>query len=478
MKKIVWGIVLLLLSICISIVVYQIYKPRVLTFRVEAFSSENIQILVENEPVIKKGYRLYPITLTTTRSVSVTIGKETQYVKIKRLSKITSVAIDIVFKDGTKRYFLQTLPTTFPEFSVKNSSYKKGYVLISLHGLKLHDPSYSFILDMDGQVMYYRGHPKVKRSMFHLKKITLPNGKIRYITHVQDGWGLDKSYVIGYHLIMDENFRELERVKILRTSKHRALLADEHDILMLDDGHYIVTGQKIEDIVLDDGEKTLITHTIIQEQKNKKVVFDWDSSDYPELQKACYEKCPGLSEYNADYIHVNSLFIDPKDNNLLVSSASGYYVMKLDRKTGEVLWILGGKANQFQMPQEAEFIRQHHVQILPDSTLIMFDNHISSMLIKEALYHNKFFVSKSAQILILGIDEINKEVTSVRTIPLNFLADYMGSVQQLEDGWFIGCGSSDECTARLIDLSGSVLWDMKAEEPYKMFRSYYYFNVS
>lgn len=446
-----------------------------LFFEVPAFSYEEISISVENEPVIKEGNILIPITLTTTRPVTITVAGTTHQVKIDRLAKDYFLPVNIAFKDKKIQYLLQTLPKYFPNFSTHNSSDQKGFVFISMHGLALTDPSYSFISDMDGHVVFYRGHPKIRQSMFHLKKVTLLNGKIRYITHVQDGWGLDKSYIVGYHLIMDENFHELDRVKLLKTDKHDALLADEHDILMLDDGHYILIGQDTIETILPDNNKSLITHQVIQEQKNGQVLLDWDSKDYPELQKACYEKCPELHSYNADYIHVNSLFIDPTDDNLIVSSASGYFIMKLDRKNGNILWILGGKANQFQIPKEAEFVRQHSVHRLDDGRLIMFDNHFPSLSKLEMQYHNRLFNYQPAQILILDLDEKNKSVKSFEKIPLNFLARYMGSVQKLSDNrWLIGCGSSNTCTARMIDRSGHILWNMKAAPPYKMFRAYWY----
>ena len=424
---------------------------------------------------------LIPTTLTTLRPILITIGNQTKEISIDRLSKTNLIPVIIKFQDKTVYYFLQTLPIFFPDFTIKNNvfPYKHilhtGFVLISLHGFELIDPSFSFILDMDGNIVYYRGHPEITKSMFHLKKVVLPNGKIRYITHIQDGWGLDLSYVIGYHLIMDENFHELDRVRVLKTKKHDSVPADEHDILMLDDGHYIVIGQDIINTILPNGKESLVTHSIIQEQKDGKVLLDFDSKEHPELQAFCYEKCPELHSYNADYIHTNSLFIDPRDNNLLISSASGYYIMKIDRKTGNIMWILGGKANQFKIPQDAEFIRQHHVQILPDGRLLMFDNHSSSLSPSERDYHNFSLPDQSAQILILDLDEKNKIVRSAERIPLNFGAPYMGSVQKLTDNrWFVGCGSSEECTTRMIDGEGNILWDMKAEKPYKMFRSYYY----
>ena len=281
--------------------------------------------------------------------------------------------------------------------------------------------------------------------------------------------------MVGYHLILDEDFHETDRIKVLKTDKHEALLADEHDIIILGDKHYIITAQDPVQAISPDGRRSPITHTIIQEQQDGRVLWDWDSEDHPELQSICYEKCPNVPSYNADYIHVNSISLDPKDNNLLVSSASGYYVMKLDRKTGDILWILGGKGNQFQMPEEAACVRQHHVDLLPDGRLVIFDNQIPSLSQSEMRIYPNWSRDHTARILILDLDEENKRVKSVEIIPLNFKAPYMGSAQKLDDKtWFIGCGTSDECTARMIDTSGNILWNMHAKQPYKMFRAYYY----
>lgn len=449
--------------------------PPALVFKMETPYDKDISIKVENEPVFKSDTVLTPLTLTTQRPVLVSIGAQTKKIKIEKIYKNKDIPIDVVFADKTVRYTLKTLPDVFPEFTVKNPSGQGGFVLISLHGLKLTDPSFSFILDMNGNVVYYRGHPEIKRSMFHLKKVVLPNGKIRYITHVQDGFGLDDSYVIGYHLIMDENFNEIDRVELLKTEQHEALKADEHDILMIDDGHYIVTGQDVVEKTLEDGQKSLVTHTVIQEQKDGIVLLDWDAKNYPQLEANCYEKCPADNLKNADYIHPNSLFIDPKDNNILVSAASGFYVMKIHRMTGDILWILGGKINQFKWPTEDRFIRQHDVQLLSDGRLMLFDNHYTTLSQKDLDKHKIQYKPMNARIMIFDWNEDEKIIKSIETIPLNFSANYMGSVQKLNNNrWFIGCGSSNTCTARMIDKNGKVLWNMKAKQPYKMFRTYFY----
>ena len=54
-----------------------------------------------------------------------------------------------------------------------------------------------------------------------------------------------------------------------------------------------------------------------------------------------------------DYFHVNAITIDPTDNNLVISSRNTSACYKVDRKTGRVIWKLGGKHSDFRMGREA-----------------------------------------------------------------------------------------------------------------------------
>lgn len=420
-------------------------------------------ILIDHEPVFHNGNIVSAVSLNTRRPIIVTVDDKSLSLQLTKLSKTTLIPIDIQFTDKKVRYLLQTLPMNFPAFRVHNKAGIEGYVLLSVHGLKLTNPSYSLITDMNGNIVFYRGNPQIYRSVFHLQKIVLPNGKIRYTTHIQDDPSISSAWMRGHHIIMDENFHIIDQVSLLKTETHDALLADEHAILMLDDGHYIVVGYNVKYVQWAKDLLVEVVHNVMQEQKDGKVLLDWNSEDFPSLQNACIEKCPSKFIKDADYLHINSLFIDPHDQNLIVSSASGYYIMKIHRKTGEILWTLGGKLNEFKNWNPFLFIRQHDPQILDTGELMMFDNHM------------RYPHMRKAQILRLKIDETKKEITGIYALPLNFTAPYMGSVQLLPDGnYFIGCGSANLCTARMIDQKGNMLWNIKAQTPYKVFKSYYY----
>ena len=76
---------------------------------------------------------------------------------------------------------------------------------------------------------------------------------------------------------------------------------------------------------------------------------------------------------NVDYFHLNSIDVDT-DGNLLVSARNTSTIYKVDRKSGEVLWRLGGMKSDFAVDPAASFAYQHDVRRRPDGTITIFDN--------------------------------------------------------------------------------------------------------
>ena len=66
-----------------------------------------------------------------------------------------------------------------------------------------------------------------------------------------------------------------------------------------------------------------------------------------------------------NWTHGNALDLDA-DGNLLVSFRSLSEITKIDTRTGEVLWRMGGLRNQFTFPDSGPpFLRQHGVRVAP-----------------------------------------------------------------------------------------------------------------
>jgi hypothetical protein len=72
-------------------------------------------------------------------------------------------------------------------------------------------------------------------------------------------------------------------------------------------------------------------------------------------------------------VHLNSIDVD-SDGNLLVSSRNTHTIYKIDRRSGAIIWRLGGKHSDFAMGPGATFAWQHDARRQPDGTITMFDN--------------------------------------------------------------------------------------------------------
>jgi hypothetical protein len=103
-----------------------------------------------------------------------------------------------------------------------------------------------------------------------------------------------------------------------------------------------------------------------------RVLLDWRSTRHVALAES-YSKRPRKSSVPYDFFHVNSIDID-SDGNLLVSARNTHAVYKLDRRTGEILWRLGGKRSDFTLGRNVRFAWQHDARRQGDGTISLFDN--------------------------------------------------------------------------------------------------------
>lgn len=106
-----------------------------------------------------------------------------------------------------------------------------------------------------------------------------------------------------------------------------------------------------------------------------RVVFQWRALDHFPVTVS-YEN---LTSPSIRYFHLNAFEIDT-DGNILISARHSSLVAKIRRTTGEVMWILGGKLNQFtfsvaeNISDPPEFSYQHDVRRLPNGNISVFDN--------------------------------------------------------------------------------------------------------
>ncbi len=93
-----------------------------------------------------------------------------------------------------------------------------------------------------------------------------------------------------------------------------------------------------------------------------KATFDWNALEHVAIQES-YKPVPASGKNLWDYIHVNSLQM-LSDGSILISARNTWAVYKVNGKTGEIIWRMGGKKSDFQIEPAARFAWQHHATIV------------------------------------------------------------------------------------------------------------------
>jgi hypothetical protein len=126
------------------------------------------------------------------------------------------------------------------------------------------------------------------------------------------------------------------------------------------------------------GSGRRVTEYVIQEIDlvTGDVLFEWHSLDHVPLS-ASYDP-PPTDGSHWDYFHGNSIEPPtPRGRTIIVSARKTSAVYGIDRKTGELLWVLGGKDDDFGLVKRNpawQFCAQHDARRLPNGDLTVFDN--------------------------------------------------------------------------------------------------------
>jgi Arylsulfotransferase (ASST) len=274
------------------------------------------------------------------------------------------------------------------------------------------------ILDNDGQPLWLRLLQNEDMDVMDFKAQTYKGET------VLTWWeGQHTGYGQGEYVILDHSYREIKRVRAgngYEGDHHEFLITPEDTALITIynkvPGDRIPVGDPVEGNVLDGIAQELDIET-------GEVLFEWHSLEHVGLDES-YTK-------PYDYFHINSIEVYDRDH-LLISSRTTSTVYKVDRKTGEVVWRLGGKKSDFEMGQGTRTTFQHDARRHPDDTITIFDN------------GNVNTVEQSRGIAVeVDEDAMNASLISEYTHPDKLLSDTQGSVQVLPNGnVLVGWGSA------------------------------------
>lgn len=286
-------------------------------------------------------------------------------VQIDSIAKRNKYVGTLSYNGCVRNVVFETSPEFLADYTLINSLYNDyGHFYLS-------DFSTNYAIELDGQgnpVFYLHDEGS---EMHDFKKTVCDDGKTYY------------TYYKNFRFVLlDENYNFIKEIGLTPTKKLGNFKdIDCHDIILYNPDHYYIFSylpRQIGELGTDTPDYLALA-TYIQEVKDGEVIFEWDSSDYPEFKEgainvgAWVADAKGSNETN-DYMHINSIFIDPKDGNIIFSCRHQSSVTKISRETGEILWTLGGKLDDFGLTDEQKFSYQHTATYLSDGSLMVFNN--------------------------------------------------------------------------------------------------------
>lgn len=323
------------------------------------------------------------------------------------------------------------------------------------------------ILDQNGNVI------KEKTTTLRVENFQKWNiNGITYYTYFQtdgvytlDGVATEE----GYDYICDSNLNQSSRVSLLPfegTDTTGDDKLDVHEFILLGPNHYMAISDRVESPAnipdsLNPSPTARVIACMIQEVNNGQVVFQWDGTTYPEFYGSSVENNDFSDSVDVqDYMHMNSLCIDPSDNNIICSFRNLNEIIKINRTTGAIMWRLGGNNSDFALTSDEMFLRQHYARFTDDNQTLMF------------IDNGQISIRPYSRILEFQLDQTAKTVTgfSAYTVPDNFI-QYAGSVKKENGYYFIGAGSGSY-TLQVNYTTGQVY--LRLAQKYSSYRALKY----
>jgi hypothetical protein len=310
-----------------------------------------------------------------------------------------------------------------------------GYIFLTPRTADTTRPSGPTILDARGRLVWFLPRPgrvisDLKAQTFKGRRV-LTWGERGPVKAPPDIFKLDPRDL--FFVVADSNYNQFLRVRAIGdgigTDMHEFVITKKGSVLLL---AFRTVTRDLSGVGGSSSERVI--DAIVQEidLKTGKLLFNWSALDHIPVSDSMFQL--PRNEQNAwEPYHPNSIS-ETSDGNLLVSMRHTSAIYKIDRKTGKVLWTLGGKSSDFDLGPGAGFYYQHDAQPLGDGKVLLFDN--------GATLEDRR--SRISRVKVLELDGATRQATLVKDVVHDraILAVSQGNARRLPGGnIFVGWGN-------------------------------------
>ena len=156
-----------------------------------------------------------------------------------------------------------------------------------------------------------------------------------------------------------------------------------HEFTRLKNGHYMVLGNERSTPEISSIMRTVLFGTVIEYDKNGKVLWSWKSSKH--YRNTFYKYTQ--SQPNFYDIHQNSFYFDEKRKAIYVGYKNISQIVKVKYPSGQVENVFGKHYEGPDSGTKSLFYEQHTVSVTSDGKLLVYNNHNKNNVISE--FHPK-----------------------------------------------------------------------------------------
>jgi hypothetical protein len=270
----------------------------------------------------------------------------------------------------------------------------------------------------------------------------------------------------GGYVIYNQHYHQ-----IMTITAPKGFALDEHELLITrhGDGYFFGLKSVTADLTPYGGPAngTYEDPVILEENlRTGKLIWAWDIAAHVPLSDAMVPvpKTPGQPW---DPYHLNSIDVSPDGSQVLVSARNTWGIYDISHSTGQILWELGGKENQFSLPSSlvtgpygSAFQFQHDARFVPGG-ISLFDDGAITPPPGGALYG-----PARGLVLNLNLYTLTASPAGVYYHNPALYANSQGNLQVLPNGdVLVGWGSDSQSNGGLASYyteyspSGAVLAD-------------------
>ncbi len=370
---------------------------------------------------------------------------------LSNVSAGDEIEITVTDTDGQKtNYEIVYLPSDFPDVTVTTLTENVGEGSLYV-GFKQRSTDYTanYIANLNnhGVPNYYK---RLDRNTNNFTKHA--NGSLSYSVGTDDdSLVTDLGRRPFEHIILDADYNETDRIKTVGLQH-----TDFHEFIIQENGNPILLAYEPSkrDLTPYGGEVNGdVEDSVIQELDavTGDVLFEWNSWGHVKYEDE-------LRGANYDYAHINSIAVDDDGNYIFVARGTSQ-ISKIDRSTGNLLWTLGGKSNEFTFVNDPfeNLCGPHTATILENGNMLVFDN-------GQYCWPENPERGELTRVVEYSIDETNKVAELVWSYTKEGAYSLSGgSAQRLANGNTLICWNRgpDELLTE-VDAMGNIVFELEA----------------